>query len=316
MFKVYTLYNQIKFTSEQLILFGLLDTLPIEPQHCYNYKNESRYKGIIDFCKKNINYVNTPEECDIIVLPYKFKDTTDYNYIHLNTLSKELNKPLWCFYNDDNDKLFNISSNVILFRTSFYKVSQLQNEYAMIVFSPDYFNNKFINNIANNSSNDLSIGYCGHLNNGREKYLKILYNSDIKTNFIIRNGFWAPGIDKNIARKEYFDNIENNLFTFCYRGAGNFSYRFYETLMMGKIPILLNTDCVFPFEHKININDIAIVIDEKDINNNETKIIDIIKSYYYKNKDNLLHIQKNNRFIWETYYSPIGFINNIINNNF
>ena len=54
------------------------------------------------------------------------------------------------------------------------------------------------------------------------KYLQILYNSDIKTNFIIRNGFWAPGIDKSIARKEYFDNIENNLFTFCYRGAGNF----------------------------------------------------------------------------------------------
>jgi hypothetical protein len=311
MIKIYTLYNQVNFTSEQIILFGLLDTLPAEPQHCYNHKNESRYKGIIDFCKKNINYVNTPEECDIIVLPYKFKDITDINYINLNTLSKELNKPLWCFYNDDDDKQFNISSNVILFRTSFYKISKLHNEYPMIVFSPDYFNNKF--------TNDLSIGYCGHLNNGRDKYLKILYHSDIKTNFIIRNGFWAPGIDKNIARKEYFDNIENNLFTFCYRGAGNFSYRFYETLMMGKIPILINTDCVFPFEDKININDIALVINEKDIDNidnHDTTLINIIKSYYYKNKDNLLNIQQNNRFIWETYYSPIGFINNIINNNF
>ena len=326
MIKIYTLYDHVNFTSEQIILFGLVDTLPIEPHHFYNHKNESRYKGMIDFCKKNINYVNTPEECDIIVLPYKFKNTTDHNYINLNTLSKELNKPLWCFYNDDNDKQFNISSNVILFRTSFYKITKLQNEYSMIAFSPDYFNDKFTNEITNEINNDinidLSIGYCGHLNNGRDKYLKILYNSDIKTNFIIRNGFWAPGIDKSIARKEYFNNIENNIFTFCYRGAGNFSYRFYETLMMGKIPILINTDCVFPFEDKININDIALVINEKDIDNidnidnHDTRIIEIIKSYYYKNKDNLLHIQKNNRFIWETYYSPIGFINNIINNNF
>ena len=103
MINIYTLYNQVNFTSEQIILFGLVDTLPIEPHHFYNHKNESRYKGMIDFCKKNINYVNTPEECDIIVLPYKFKNTTDHNYINLNTLSKELNKPLWCFYNDDNN---------------------------------------------------------------------------------------------------------------------------------------------------------------------------------------------------------------------
>ena len=179
MIKIYTLYNQVNFTSEQIILFGLVDTLPIEPHHFYNHKNESRYKGMIDFCKKNINYVNTPEECDIIVLPYKFKNTTDHNYINLNTLSKELNKPLWCFYNDDNDKQFNISSNVILFRTSFYKITKLQNEYSMIAFSPDYFNDKFTNEFTNDINIDLSIGYCGHLNNGRGKYLKTLYHSDI-----------------------------------------------------------------------------------------------------------------------------------------
>lgn len=307
MIKIYTIYDKVNFSSEQIILFGLLDKLTIEQPHCYNYKNQSRYHGIIEFCNNNVIYVKTPEECDVIILPYKFKDITDITYINLNTISKQVSKPLWCFYNDDNDKTFNISNNVVLFRTSFYNKTKLQNELPLIAYSPDYFNNNYIT-----TNIKISIGYCGHLSNGREKYLNLLHNSDITTNFIIRHGFWAPGIDKMIARKEYFDNIENNLFIFCYRGAGNFSYRFYETLMMGRIPILINTDCVIPFENIININDIAIVINEKDIISNNTNIINIIKDYYIKNKNNLIEIQKNNRLIWEQYYSPIGFLNNII----
>ena len=107
-----------------------------------------------------------------------------------------------------------------------------------------------------------------------------------------------------------YNNIHNNLFTFCYRGGGNFSYRFYETLMMGRIPLLINTHCIFPFPDKINIHSIALVIneDELDFNNLTT----IIQNYYNNNLHNLLNIQQNNRYIWETYLSPHGFLNNII----
>ena len=49
------------------------------------------------------------------------------------------NKKLLCFYNDDNDKTFNLPKNVILYRTSFYKRKQLINEKALTAFSADYF---------------------------------------------------------------------------------------------------------------------------------------------------------------------------------
>ena len=45
MIKIYTLKKLVKFSSEQIILFGLLEnnnSLNIEP-HNYNFKNESRY---------------------------------------------------------------------------------------------------------------------------------------------------------------------------------------------------------------------------------------------------------------------------------
>ena len=111
--------------------------------------------------------------------------------------------------------------------------------------------------------------------------------------------------------QEFNDTIQNNLFTFCYRGAGNFSYRLYQTLMMGRIPILINTDCVFPFSEQYNLQELGLIIDEKDIINNNIDIIQIIKEYYKTNKDRLVDIQKNNRIIWETYFSPVGFCDHI-----
>ena len=95
---------------------------------------------------------------------------------------------------------------------------------------------------------------------------------------------------------------------FCNRGYGNFSYRFYETLMMGRIPLLIDSDCVYPFEEEININDFCLVIDEKDIS--EDYLINKIKEYYTNN--NLLEIQKKCRQVWEKYYSSFGFVETII----
>ena len=57
MFKIYTLKDRVHFSSEMIILFGLLDTLPNEPPHCYNFNNVSRYGDVVNWCKKHIEYV-------------------------------------------------------------------------------------------------------------------------------------------------------------------------------------------------------------------------------------------------------------------
>jgi len=300
--KIFTLQKHVIFSSEQIILFGLLDKLIKEQPHCYNFNGKSRYDGLINYCKFKFTYVDDCLNTDIIVLPYKFKGVNDKIYLYLNNLSQIHNKPLWCFYNDDDDSNYSITSNVTLFRTSFYNLTKLKNERSLIAFSPDYFKGNIIQQPI------LKIGYCGHILHGRKKYIEMLLKSDIKTDFKLRKGFWAPGINKQQARKEYFTNMENNIFTFCYRGAGNFSYRFYETLMMGRIPILINTDCVFPFWNEIKSKNIGLILDD-DIN-----FIENIKKYYEKNKNNLVNIQINNRKLWEKYYSPIGFLENITHN--
>ena len=156
----------------------------------------------------------------------------------------------------------------------------------------------------------MTIGFCGQITKERKQYLDILSKSDINCDFIFRKGYWAPGMDKQKAREEFYENIESNLFAFCYRGCGNFSYRFYQIMSMGRIPILINTNTVIPFWDEIICkHNIGIIIDEKDIKSKKKDIIIEIKEYY--NKNDLFEIQKNNRKLYEKYFSPSGFLENI-----
>ena len=317
MHKIFTIKKQVHFSSEMIILFGLLDKLPNEAPHCYNYKGLSRYGKVIDWCKRNIEYVDDIKLADFAVLPFKFKNVNEPVFQLLNKLTKSVNIKLWCFYNDDDDKKYKLDDNVILFRTSFYKSSKDKNERAMIAFSPDYYNDKISNNI--------SIGYCGYYSanrtrnerwcqcTGRAPYINYLNECEIPNNFILRKGFWAPGIEKAVARKQYIDNIENSLFIFCYRGGGNFSYRFYETLMMGRIPLFIDTDCVLPFEKYVRKPEVGLFLHEKDIISGKIDLEQEILKYIERYKDNFNEIQKNNRLLWEKIYSPVGFLNTILN---
>ena len=109
------------------------------------------------------------------------------------------------------------------------------------------------------------------------------------------------------ARKEFNENVRRNLFTFCFRGAGNFSYRFYETLMMGRIPLFVDTDCVFPFEDSYDLKEHCFYIREEDFFENfDSQFHEYIKTDY------LAQIEIKNRQLWEDKFSPIGFIKNII----
>ena len=306
--KIYTPiqhFDNKKPVSELIILFGLMNNESIEssikPQEL-NTRNQHRFTNVKGYCDKVIDYVNRIDDCDIVVYPKKFTNDKLFNCM-LNICTVH-NKKLFAFYNDDNDKkLIEYSTVCTLYRTSFYKKNKLQNEFAIPAFVNDYFENNIITNF-----DEISVGYCGHLNNGRREILNELRKSKlIQTNFIIRNGFQAPGIDPLISKKEFMQNISDNLFTFCYRGAGNFSYRFYETLMMGRIPLLLDTDCVFPFENLFNIHDHCVYVIDRD--NLIESLID-----FCKNRD-LVKVQKNNRELWVSMFSCVGFINTFITVN-
>jgi hypothetical protein len=143
----------------------------------------------------------------------------------------------------------------------------------------------------------------------RYQFLMILKENDqIKTDFIFRKKYRA-GV-KNEEEKiktsfEFFENIFGNPYVFCPRGAGNFSVRFYETLAMGRIPVIIDTDIRLPLGEVVNWNNHCIIATE---NNFANKLIDFHSTI---NEHDFEQMQVNNRNLWldhlnrDTYFSHI-----------
>lgn len=146
----------------------------------------------------------------------------------------------------------------------------------------------------------LSIGFVGQKMHNRQTYLDYLSKCSIETNFIIRDAYIHKLSQQH--KQDFENNMSNNLFTFCYRGRGNFSVRFYETIMRGRIPIVITTDNVFPYEDKIDYSRIGLFIEEESLRK-KMNLESLILDYYHQKSDQeLIEIQKYNRYIYETYF--------------
>lgn len=121
---------------------------------------------------------------------------------------------------------------------------------------------------------------------------KILKENKIESDFILRDKYRAR--DKNAGSKEnttleFFQNIQNNLYVFCLRGNGNFSVRFYEALIMGRIPVLVNTDVRLPLFDLIDWNKHCLIVSQNSV------VDDLIAFHSSKTDLELKEIQVANR---------------------
>ncbi|NEP12115.1 MAG: exostosin family protein [Symploca sp. SIO2C1] len=93
----------------------------------------------------------------------------------------------------------------------------------------------------------------------------------------------------------------------CCRGSGNYSYRLYETLCMGRIPIFINTDCTLPYDFLIDWKEYCVWIEESEIDQASSKLIDFHNSLSEKD---FINLQYKCREIWLKWLSPEGFFSN------
>jgi hypothetical protein len=73
-------------------------------------------------------------------------------------------------------------------------------------------------------------------------------------------------------RAEYIANMDSCTYAFAPKGDGNFSVRFFEALSLGKIPVVLDTQIVFPFENVIQYDDFVIKVSLENIDRIDTEI--------------------------------------------
>jgi hypothetical protein len=146
----------------------------------------------------------------------------------------------------------------------------------------------------------------------RYKCLSLLQkNNQIEANFIFRNQYRA-GVktveDKKKTTLEFFKNIEENPYTFCLRGAGNYSVRLYETLAMGRIPFVIDTDFRLPLNGSINWERHCVFATDKNV-------CQALIDFHQKiSEEDFQKMQVNNRNLWlqflnrEAYFTTLSIL--------
>lgn len=127
-------------------------------------------------------------------------------------------------------------------------------------------------------------------------------SNKIKTQFIYRSKYRAGANsleEKQRVEKEFFQNIRDNIFTLCIRGMGNYSVRFFQTLAMGRIPILVDTDSEVPFSRFMPDLDFFLRVPYSDRFRLDEILADYVQS---KTEEELVDQQQRCREIWETFY--------------
>lgn len=145
--------------------------------------------------------------------------------------------------------------------------------------------------------------------------MQLEQSKSIRTNFIYREQYRAGATsDSELERTtlEYYNNIRESDYVLCVRGGGNFSVRLYETLMMGRIPVFVNTDCLLPFPDQINWKQHTVWIEWKDRHQLQKKIMDF---HTRLTDQEFVDLQKSNRRLWKETLSVSGLLEMINSSN-
>ncbi len=187
--------------------------------------------------------------------------------------------------------------NILFFRTGIYKSQKKINEYLLpyITAKDDLKNASSFSPLPKRGLLPI-VGFCGSITShpSRIQYInRLKMNLSIKKKFILKTEYWGGNPHNIDVINEFLKNINESYFTLCTRGAGNWSSRFYQVLYLGRIPIVVNTDMVLPFEDRINWKEVIVLSDsENDLTHN------IIQ--FWGQKD-IIQAQIRCREIYETY---------------
>jgi hypothetical protein len=146
----------------------------------------------------------------------------------------------------------------------------------------------------------------------RARALRSLCHPDVRTDFICRNSFFGGATGRfhhDVKAQfqvwhEFVNNVLDSDYTICVRGAGNFSYRLYEVLAAGRIPLFINTDCVLPFEDEIDWRKHCVWVEEDELQD-AGEILALFHAGL--SNEEFIGLQIENRRLWEDRLSPLAF---------
>ena len=339
--KVYADYSHYHKENRKYLI-GLLTPL------WNDLSNEQRINVYGEWITK-YSFTDNPEEADLHLLPMRWDYYIDNGVIDLAETAinqaHKFNKRIVIFnFSDYTAKI--PFQNVTLFEPSGYR-SKKRNYlcYGMPPMTDDNLQIHYGGNpIYRHKNKPPVIGFCGATSRSRinhvfasmaNSYRKVISNLGILKwepppfetryfrkqvldafvndkrvfpNFILRKN-WGGKSTTNF-KLDFIRNIYGSDYTICMRGIGNYSYRFYETLSLGRIPVFINTDCLLPWDKIINYRELFPWIELNEI----PYAVEILLDFHYSHSDDeFIELQKHCRELWLRHFTYRSFNSDFIN---
>jgi hypothetical protein len=281
------------------------------------------------------------EDCDVGVFPQNWETAGDgANQMGRDfmALCRDAGKTPVVFHGADSTE--SLPVDAAIFRASLLRSKRHENEFAFPAWSEDFLQCYLDGELRRRPKQARPVvGFCGNTLVGLptrtwgSSLRHILGRSDgektrglavehprtaalvavdrdprLESNFILHGTFYAGAVGDSAAlmgaRREYVRNMLESDYVLCVRGIGNFSYRLYETLSMGRIPIFVDTDCVLPLEFDIAWRDYCVWVDEDEIDRIGDRVLEFHDSL---DQAEFVERQRACRRLWESHVSPQGF---------
>jgi hypothetical protein len=262
-------------------------------------------------------------DSDLAVFPAKWEDVNgDAAGV---ALAQELvaaaaayGKPAAVFFWSDSAEPVPVEG-ALVFRTSLSASGRRPGEHAMPAWSEDFVERYLGGELVVRARGPRPVvGFCGYVprpslvgrlrgvgsgHSVRRRALSALGASPaVETCFVLRDRFNTG------SREEYVATVVGSDYTLCTRGAGNFSYRLYETMSCGRIPVFVDTDCVLPYEDAIDWRSLCVWVDERDV----SRIDESVAAFHERlSPAEFEERQRQCRAVWERWLSPSGFFANL-----
>ncbi|MDD4627886.1 MAG: exostosin family protein [Candidatus Peribacteraceae bacterium] len=249
-------------------------------------------EAFADMTEPLVEVTDDPSKADDLLIPHNFPSVRHRSaYLRgFAELSRKLNKRIVVIAHGDSDAPVDLP-NTIVFRTSLYRFRKRANEIAMPAYAVDLLRGEdlvprrksslptvgfcgwvYYKNPRNALATSLKDAFTdvrqflsrdariGALKKGltfRRAAVRVLQDSKlVRTNFLLRSSYSGHlqtiRLDPVQAREEYRRNLLDSDLALAIKGDGNYSYRFYEALSLGRVPLFLDTECVLPLEDHLD----------------------------------------------------------------
>lgn len=136
----------------------------------------------------------------------------------------------------------------------------------------------------------------------RREMVKSLYENEKYLFFF--SYAWTPQVPKD-KLDLHIEFLRRSIFALCPRGYGNTSFRMYEAMQLGAVPVYISDDFCLPWSDEIDWNRLAILINSRDIEHIDYILSDVTQM---RISDMATYAQS----IYDNYFTMDGVYNNIL----